>query len=151
MRARFAHLNLVARDWRKLAAFYERVFGCAPVPPERDLGGPWLERATGLAGAHIRGMHLRLPGGGENGPTLEIFQYLPEGQAAARAVNRPGFGHIAFAVEDVAAAREAVLAAGGGEVGPLTTVPVAGAGTITFVYLTDPEGNILELQRWAAA
>jgi catechol-2,3-dioxygenase len=27
-------------------------------------------------------------------------------------------------------------------------VPVAGAGTITFVYLTDPEGNILELQRW---
>ncbi len=148
MKARFAHLNLVARDWRKLAAFYERVFGCTPVPPERDLQGGWLERATGLAGAHIRGMHLRLPGGGESGPTLEIFQYLPEGQATARAVNRPGFGHIAFAVQDVAAARQAVLAAGGGEVGPLTTVPVAGAGTITFVYLTDPEDNILELQRW---
>jgi catechol 2,3-dioxygenase-like lactoylglutathione lyase family enzyme len=148
MKARFAHLNLVARDWRKLAAFYERVFGCTPVPPERDLQGGWLERATGLAGAHIRGMHLRLPGGGESGPTLEIFQYLPEGQATARAVNRPGFGHIAFAVQDVAAARQAVLAAGGGEVGPLTIVPVAGAGTITFVYLTDPEDNILELQRW---
>ncbi len=148
MKARFAHLNLVARDWRKLAAFYERVFGCTPVPPERDLQGGWLERATGLAGAHIRGMHLRLPGGGESGPTLEIFQYLPEGQATARAVNRPGFGHIAFAVQDVAAARQAVLAAGGGEVGPLSTVPVAGAGTITFVYLTDPEDNILELQRW---
>jgi catechol 2,3-dioxygenase-like lactoylglutathione lyase family enzyme len=148
MKARFAHLNLVARDWRKLAAFYERVFGCTPVPPERDLQGGWLERATGLAGAHIRGMHLRLPGGGESGPTLEIFQYLPEGQATARAVNRPGFGHIAFAVQDVAAARQAVLEAGGGEVGPLSTVPVAGAGTITFVYLTDPEDNILELQRW---
>ena len=148
MKARFAHLNLVARDWRKLAAFYERVFGCTPVPPERDLQGGWLEQATGLAGAHIRGLHLRLPGGGESGPTLEIFQYLPEGQATARAVNRPGFGHIAFAVQDVAAARQAVLAAGGGEVGPLTTVPVAGAGTITFVYLTDPEDNILELQRW---
>jgi hypothetical protein len=25
---------------------------------------------------------------------------------------------------------------------------VAGAGTISFVYLTDPEGNILELQKW---
>jgi predicted enzyme related to lactoylglutathione lyase len=148
MKARFAHLNLVARDWRKLAAFYERVFGCAPVPPERDLQGAWLERATGVPGAHIRGMHLRLPAGGEKGPTLEIFQYLPEGRMPDRAVNRPGFSHIAFAVEDVGAAREAVLAAGGGEVGPPTTVPVAGAGTITFVYLTDPEGNILELQRW---
>jgi catechol 2,3-dioxygenase-like lactoylglutathione lyase family enzyme len=149
MKARFAHLNLVARDWRKLAAFYERVFGCRPMPPERDLHGAWLERATGLPGARIRGQHLRLPGGGGSGPTLEIFQYLPEGRDPDRAVNRPGYGHIAFAVEDVAAAREAVLAAGGGEVGPLTTVPVAGAGTITFVYLTDPEGNILELQRWA--
>lgn len=149
MKARFAHLNLVAGDWRKLAAFYERVFGCLPVPPERDLQGAWLERATGLPGAHIRGLHLRLPGGGESGPTLEIFQYLPEGRDPDRAVNRPGYGHIAFAVEDVAAARKAVLAAGGGEVGPLTTVPVAGAGTITFAYLTDPEGNILELQRWA--
>jgi len=148
MASRFAHVNLVARDWRKLAAFYERLFGCSPVPPERDLRGPWLERATGLAGANIQGMHLLLPGGGENGPTLEIFQYLPEGRTTEKAVNRPGFGHIAFAVEDVGAAREAVLAAGGAEVGSLTTVSVAGVGTITFVYLTDPEGNILELQRW---
>jgi catechol 2,3-dioxygenase-like lactoylglutathione lyase family enzyme len=148
MKARFAHLNLVARDWRKLAGFYQQVFGCLPVPPERNLQGAWLERATGVAGAHIQGMHLRLPGHGESGPTLEIFQYQPEGREAEREVNRPGFGHLAFAVEEVAAAREAVLAAGGGEVGPLTTVAVAGAGTITFVYLRDPEGNILELQRW---
>jgi catechol 2,3-dioxygenase-like lactoylglutathione lyase family enzyme len=148
MAVRFVHVNLVARDWRKLAGFYERVFGCLPVPPERDLRGPWLEQATGLAGAHIRGLHLRLPGGGEQGPTLEIFEYLPELPAPPGEVNRPGFGHLAFAVEDVAAAREAVLAAGGGEVGPVTTVPIPGAGTITFVYLRDPEGNILELQRW---
>jgi predicted enzyme related to lactoylglutathione lyase len=145
---KFAHVNLVARDWRKLAAFYERVFGCTPVPPERDLRGPWLEQATGLAGAQIRGMHLRLPGLGESGPTLEIFEYRPEASAPDKTVNRPGFSHLAFAVEDVEAARQGVLAAGGGQVGALTTVPVAGAGTITFAYLTDPEGNILELQRW---
>ncbi len=148
MAVRFVHVNLVARDWRKLAAFYERVFGCLPVPPERDLRGPWLEKATGLAGAHIRGLHLRLPGAGENGPTLEIFEYEPGLAEPAKAVNRPGFGHIAFAVEEVGAAREAVLAAGGAEVGPITTVPIPGAGTISFVYLRDPEGNILELQRW---
>ncbi len=110
--------------------------------------GPWLEKATGVAGAEIQGQHLKLPGSGDGGPTLEIFEYRPPAPAPEKAVNRPGFGHLAFRVDDVAAAREAVLAAGGGEVGPLTTVPVAGAGTITFVYLTDPEGNVLELQRW---
>ena len=144
--ARFAHVNLVARDWRRLARFYEEVFGCVPVPPQRQLSGPWLEEATGLSGAEIRGMHLRLPGC--DGPTLEIFQYVPEGDATGKALNRPGFAHIAFAVEDVARAREAVLAAGGGELGALTSRPIPGAGTVTFVYLTDPEGNALELQHW---
>lgn len=147
-KARFAHINLIARDWRRLARFYEQVFGCSPVPPERHLSGRWLEQATGLPGAALQGMHLRLPGHGQGGPTLEIFQYVQPMQALPAAVNRPGFGHIAFAVEDVAAARQAVLEAGGGQLGALTTTTVPGAGTISFVYLTDPEGNILELQRW---
>jgi predicted enzyme related to lactoylglutathione lyase len=145
---RFVHTNLIAHDWRRLARFYEQVFGCSPVPPERHLSGRWLEEATGLPGAEIQGIHLRLPGHGDKGPTLEIFQYHPRMDHPSVALNRPGYGHIAFAVEDVEAARQAVLAAGGGEVGALTTVTVTGAGRITFVYLTDPEGNLLELQRW---
>jgi predicted enzyme related to lactoylglutathione lyase len=72
---RFAHVNLIAQDWRRLAAFYELVFGCRPVPPERQLAGAWLDAATGLVGARIQGAHLRLPGYGDAGPTLEIFQY----------------------------------------------------------------------------
>jgi catechol 2,3-dioxygenase-like lactoylglutathione lyase family enzyme len=63
-------------------------------------------------------------------------------------VNRPGFGHIAFLVEDVAQAREAVLAAGGEDVGETVTLQTADGRKVTFVYLTDPEGNILELQSW---
>lgn len=64
MQARFAHINLIARDWQRLARFYEEVFGCVLVPPERDFSGLWLESATGVPGAHIRGAHLRLPGFG---------------------------------------------------------------------------------------
>jgi predicted enzyme related to lactoylglutathione lyase len=146
--ARFVHTNLVARDWKRLAQFYERVFGCTPVPPERDLSGQWLEDATGVPGAHIRGIHLRLPGHGDDGPTLEVFQYDPEQDGLAPAANRPGFGHVAFAVDDVEATRRAVLAAGGGELGQVVSVEVAGAGDITFAYLTDPEGNVVEVQRW---
>ena len=147
--ARFVHANLVARDWRRLARFYERVFGCTPVPPERDLAGQWVEDGTGVPGARIRGVHLRLPGWGADGPTLEIFQYNREEERPESAINRPGFAHVAFGVDDVEAAREAVIAAGGGTVGQLVSLAVPGAGTVTFVYVTDPEGNIIELQQWS--
>jgi catechol 2,3-dioxygenase-like lactoylglutathione lyase family enzyme len=147
--ARFSHVNLVAQDWRRLAAFYEQVFGCTPVLPERDLAGQWLDDGIGVPGAHIRGIHLRLPGSGERGPTIEIFEYDP-GQARPAVVpNRPGWGHVAFSVEDVPSAREAVIAAGGGTVGEVISVEIAGVGPITFAYVMDPEGNIIELQRWS--
>jgi predicted enzyme related to lactoylglutathione lyase len=147
--AKFVHVNLIAQDWRRLAEFYQRVFGCTPIPPERALWGEWLEDSTQLSGAQIRGVHLRLPGYGDNGPTLEIFQYNMQEERQKTAVNRPGFGHIAFPVHDVDAARDAVLEAGGDAVGKIVSTQIPGAGTITFVYMTDPEGNIIELQCWS--
>ena len=92
--ARFGHLNLIARDWRALAAFYIRVFGCEIVPPERDYSGDELAAGTGVPGASLRGAHLRLPGHGPTGPTLEVYQYgsMPDGLPPA--ANRPGFQHI---------------------------------------------------------
>jgi predicted enzyme related to lactoylglutathione lyase len=144
---RYVHTNIVAEDWRRLADFYVKVFRCTPVPPERDLSGEWLDRATGIEGAHIRGIHLRLPGHGEAGPTLEIFQYDTDHEHLVPLVSRPGLGHIAFAVEDVEAVKAAVLEAGGGVVGEVVSVEILGAGGIEFAYLTDPEGNIIEIQR----
>jgi predicted enzyme related to lactoylglutathione lyase len=146
---RFVHTNLVAEDWRSLASFYERVFGCTPVPPERDFSGELIESATAVGGARIRGIHLRLPGHGMSGPTLEIFQYAPELERAPREVNRPGLAHIAFSVSDVASVRQAVLKAGGRAVGEVVSLPVSGAGVCTFTYVTDPEGNVIELQSWS--
>jgi catechol 2,3-dioxygenase-like lactoylglutathione lyase family enzyme len=147
---RYVHTNIVASDWRRLAAFYVDVLGCEPVPPERHLSGEWLERATGLPGARIEGVHLRLSGFGDEGPTLEIFQYgaLAAPPTPVLNLNRPGLGHLAFAVDDVASALGEVLAAGGGAVGEIVTLPVPGAGSVTFVYARDPEGNVLELQHW---
>jgi predicted enzyme related to lactoylglutathione lyase len=146
--ARFVHINIVAQDWRRLAQFYQEVFGCIPVPPERNLSGDWLEKGTTVAGAEIRGIHLRLPGCEGKGPTLEIFQYNIQKKDQQAAINRPGFAHIAFAVDDVEVARDAVIAAGGFRIGKPVTVRIPGAGLITFVYVADPEGNIIELQRW---
>jgi hypothetical protein len=55
LNAKYTHTNLVARDWRRLADFYQEVFGCVPVPPERHLSGRWLEAATSVPNAEIRG------------------------------------------------------------------------------------------------
>ena len=149
MKARYRHTNIIAEDWRKLADFYQQVLGCTPVPPERASSAEWVERCTGVPGAGIRGIHLRLPGCGVDGPTLEIFEYNRAEERPATAINRPGFAHIAFEVDDVEAARDEVLAAGGDCVGELVKVEITDAGKITFVYMTDPEGNIIELQKWA--
>ena len=148
--ARFGHVNVVARDWRALAVFYERVFGCVLVPPERDFSGPVLSAGVGVPNAALRGVHLRLPGLGPEGPTLEIFEYEEELDALPPAANRPGFAHLAFAVPDVAAARSAVLEAGGHSVGEIVTLEVADGRRVTFTYVADPEGNILELQSWVS-
>ena len=146
----FVHTNLIAKDWKRLSRFYREVFACVPVPPERDLSGEWLDRATGLFKARIAGIHLRLPGRGEDGPTLEIFQYERMPERPAIAPNTPGFSHIAFAVDDVAATADAVLDHGGSPIGDRTERDVPGVGRLTFQYVADPEGNIVEIQHWEA-
>ncbi|HAT8648935.1 TPA: glyoxalase/bleomycin resistance/dioxygenase family protein [Legionella pneumophila] len=145
----FGHVNIIATDWRRLASFYIDVFACTEVPPQRNQSGKWLEEGTGVANAHLQGVHLRLPGHGEKGPTLEIYSYSHMEEKLPAVANRKGFGHIAFSVEDVSAIVEKVLAHGGSLLGKITHHDVPGVGQITFVYCMDPEDNIIEIQSWS--
>lgn len=149
MRARYAHTNVIARDWRRLSDFYVRVFGCVPVPPERDFRSAELDRGTGLSDAHLTGVHLRLPGHGDAGPTLEVFSYDEAIDGPRAAVNRRGFTHVAFEVDDVAAARDEVLREGGEAVGEIVVLTTANGRRVTWCYVRDIEDNIVELQSWA--
>ncbi len=149
MDSRYTHTNLVARDWRRLLEFYTTVFGCTLVPPERDYRGPELDALTGISGAHLQGAHLRLPGYGDTGPTLEIFQYDPIAPECIPAVNRPGLAHIAFEVADVVEARKQVLIHGGGAIGEVVTLTTQTGRRVTACYVTDPEANGIELQHWS--
>ena len=54
-----------------------------------------------------------------------------------------------IAVDDVEQALQAVIAAGGGAVGNIATTKVDGVGVLCVVYARDPEGNIVELQKWS--
>ena len=145
---RYAHTNLIADDWRRLVDFYVAVFDCVPVSSERDHHGPLTDDLTGMPGARIRGQHIRLPGHGENGPTLEVFSYEKNAAHPPTELHRPGFQHLAFEVDDVDQKRSDILSRGGRDVGKLVTLDIQGAGRLTLIYMTDPEGNIIELQKW---
>lgn len=149
MSIKLGHINIIAADWRRLSRFYQTVFGCTPVPPQRKLFGAELEGGTGVPGAYIEGEHLRLPGLGDTGLTLEIYSYRDPLDRPQPAPNRIGFGHLAFEVPDVAACLAQVLAAGGSARGNVVALPVANKGVSNFVYAADPEGNIIELQAWS--
>ena len=145
---RYAHTNLVARDWKRIAAFYVEVFGCVPVSSERNHLGAYFEQLTAIPQAQASGKHLRFPGHGDQGPTLEVFQFEPSLPDQTRGLNRPGLTHLAFEVDDVQAKRKEVQAHGGRDLGEVVTIDIPGAGRLTLIYMYDPEGNILELQRW---
>ena len=131
-----------------MAQFYMDVFDCRPVPPERDQSGAWLDKGLNLPNAHLQGVHLRLPGHGPHGPTLEIYSYDEVLPSETGAPHRRGYGHLAFEVDDVAAIYDRLLAHGGQRWGSVSERAIPGLGTITFVYAKDPDGNLIELQHW---
>ena len=149
LQARYTHTNLIAQTGTRWPIFTSACLAAFPCRPNAISAAPSWKREPGVPGAHLRGMHLRLPGFGGTGPTLEVFNYNTLEDRPATAVNRPGFGHIAFAVDDVPAAREAVLAAGGRAVGEVVTTSIATGAKLTWCYVADPEGNVIELQAWS--
>ena len=145
---KFAHTNIIARDWKKLSRFYQNVFGCKPVGFRRDLSGEWLDQLTGLKNAHLYGEHLALPGYDSIEPTLEIFSYdeiIGENDAS---INHTGIRHIAFEVEDIDIVLQKVLQEGGEQLGKKVTKEYPNNKCATFLYIKDIEGNIIELQNW---
>lgn len=149
MGAVFHHTNIVSHDAERLAQFYIDVFGCTRSGPRRDLHGDWIERGTGLKGAHITGVMLRLPGHGDPAPNLEIFEVAGSEEPAPGRVTRPGLMHICFVVDDAFETLDKILAAGGGRAGEIVdSGAIPGVGRADFTYARDPDGNIVELIAW---
>jgi predicted enzyme related to lactoylglutathione lyase len=144
MGIRYLHTNIIAKDWRALAAFYIEVFGCEPVQP----GGEPVDESdgqTGICGMRMTGARLKLPG---SDAMLEILSCEPEGLDSWRPVNRPGLGHLAFYVDDIEQTLADITARGGQQVSEVVRHTASEGGTLITVYACDPEGNGLELQNW---
>lgn len=149
MNIKYGHTNIITKNWKNLANFYEKVFGCIPVPPERNQKGEWLDKGTGILNAHLQGMHLRLPGYGDNGPTLEIYQYATVVDSGNKLPNKQGFGHIAFQIDNIDELLALAIKNGATKIGELSEHIVENVGLLRFIYIADPDGNIIEIQNWS--
>lgn len=148
LKIKYVHTNIVAKNWKKLADFYIKVFGCSITPPIRHYRGKHLESAVNIKSVTLNGVHLRLPGYNKTGPTLEIFSYNPSLKTQKRKVNTPGITHIAFEVSDVNKVYKKVIENGGKKVGEIITLKRSDGKKVTWCYIKDPEGNMIELQKW---
>ena len=152
MKIRIAHVSITAKDMTRLQEFYEKALGFVVSRPERGFSGDWLGKGTGVPGARIKRVHLRLPDAGEGGAHLELIEYAgAAGDSAPPAADRAGLRHVAFetgSAEVLAGLHDLIIGNGGGGLGEITEKEIDGLGTVTFVYMTDPEGNIIELLNW---
>lgn len=145
---RYVHTNIIAKDHQKLIDFYKDVFHCKSIGEVRDLQGEWLDRLTGIPNAHIVGEHLCLPGYQTDHPTLEIFSYDTM-ENAHIGLNKCGIAHLAFEVDDVEKTLQLLLQKGGSQIGEVVKAKYEDGREAVFVYATDCEGNIVELQSWS--
>lgn len=145
---KLAHINLVARDAKRLAAFYVDVFGCKPLRELRILSGELVGRGNGLPNCEICSIWLKLPG--TESPFLEIHQHKITHDRNEPRVNEPGFGHLSFQMEDIGSILAKIIEVGGSRIGEIVNFGTADRPFL-IVYVRDPEGNILELEQPPAA
>lgn len=141
---RFDHVKVVARDVARLAEFYERAVGCHPLTPVMELSDHALTRGLGAPGAVVRVVWLGMPGYEEGGPALELYRVVG-GTGEPEWAYRPGQGQLSFQVDDVESTMEEVIAAGGSLLGEMADWETPSGNRARFVYLRDPEGNIVDL------
>lgn len=128
------HVNLQARDVRATAAFYSNVLGMTE--------SPWAFPATRgyLPGDPDK---LALMGDGRDGHS-GLHLIAPDREFAAKnnLIHNPSVGgHVAFQVDDLDAVIGRLRAAG---------IPHSITGEFAIpglrhVYVTDPEGNLIEI------
>nr|WP_246699375.1 VOC family protein [Rhizobium sp. BK538] len=141
---RLAHINLVARNAEALAAFYVNVMKCDVLREPKTLSGEKVSRGNGLSNSEIRTIWLKFPE--LERPFLEIHEHTVTHQRDQPRVNEPGFGHLAFEMEDIGDTLSNIIRSGGAQIGQITDFGTPERAYL-IAYARDPEGNVLELEQ----
>jgi lactoylglutathione lyase len=118
------HVSINVRDMEASAKFYAGVLGFRKLQTVAMDGGFSIT-------------YFEIPGGGR----MELFDYAGTNRAVPREESEVGLRHLAFSVDDVAAAEKMLRAKSVPIVLPTTDLPSLGARVLLFL---DPNGVTLE-------
>lgn len=138
------HFALTVADVDRSIAFY-REFGFELVS-DREVEGDYVEEITGIAGVHLRIVHLSA-----FERNLELLQCKsPPGAGRARDLPDVGSAHLCFLTDDLDAEFERLRTLGVGfrSDGPVTTTSGPNRGG-RGIYAEDPDGNVVEIVQLA--
>lgn len=136
------HSCFTVSDLERSIAFYRDVLGLELVFTERsEASGDDRSETLGVAKSRLSLAIFRI------GDThLELIEYItPKGRPYDRVNSDVGAAHVAFKVDDIDAAYEALLAKQVRFTGPPSTIPAGPMQGWRWTYFFDPDGIPLEL------
>ncbi len=137
------HVAVTVRDLEVSLAFYQGQLGLQEVARHR-LEGEGISTMAGIEGVVMQVVRLVSPG--TPGIQIDLQQYLaPEGKVADSELGDIRNTHIGFEVDDLDTAYERLSGNGVEFVSRPVTFDLGEEGTISVVFLKDPDGAILEL------
>jgi catechol 2,3-dioxygenase-like lactoylglutathione lyase family enzyme len=141
------HTGLTVADMDRSLRFWRDAMGMEVVFQQEKAGG-YLEAIVGEPGAHVLMTHLAF--GGE-GPRIELFQYLaPSGGQHRLRPADVGFAHVCVVCDDLDERLERLIAAGATPFSKPVEVDTGVNKGGRSVYLRDPDGHVVELERLPA-
>ena len=144
-KSQFLHVGITVADIPATIAFYRTYFGfeleAEGVFPAEFIGAkPMLYRQP--EGVYSKFAFLRSP----DGLVLELFQFSNMLPAQQPVWNRPGYHHICLKVDSCQAVYEQMCADGLQDCYYFPPDNMDPEGAHHWVFLTDPDGNMIELQ-----
>lgn len=131
---RFTQVKMHSADPESLATFYGAALDCEVVLPLTVLDAA-ASRGAGVPGSEVGILVLSLPGS-EGDTTLELI---------STGEDRSGDAMLTFLVEDVEAAAQRIVDAGGSFKGEIVEFTAPSGRIAQFVFMNDPEGNVVDL------
>ena len=135
---RFLHVNIITGDWKRSSAFYQSAFGAKPFGKQRDYEDDWIQNLVGVRDIHVIGEHVKMPGYGAIGPTLEIFTYNKESRRRPLTEQDQGIISVGFMADNLTELLQAIDNAGG------SIVSQAGNNS---AIAQDPDGNLITITK----
>lgn len=129
------HVGLVVKDMRKMVNFYQDFLGFK-VKEDFVERGPYIEKLLGFPKAKVWMIKMVA----EEGGMIELLHFGSRKRILPRALNRPGFTHLAVTVRNI---KECFRHGRGLK---KISAPVMAPNRKAMVaFCRDPEGNFLEL------